>query len=428
MTDEAPNPVYSLHHLSGTRKGEEDRFQVERVTIGRGRNNHCTFDPERERSVSHRHCEIRIEEEAPVIYDIGSLNGTYLNGRRVRRATLSDGDEIGLGREGPRLRFMLRSGRTPDAILPGDQPGAPKIGGTSEEAKPTGLEARAEVQRERRYRRLLIGLGALVIALVIAGFMVIERLSGRIDELEHDPGSRPVQEVPAQPPARPGEAAGTSDPGAADSTPATATLEVLIRITDEAGAEVFNHVVGSGACLASGQVLTTLPVFDAAQAHLKPPPSVKDHKVRLMVAPGGNRRAAVLVTHVIGPEDMGPIGYSDLAVLVLAEEGKTTLPRRLLASPGSRGLRSHLPGLSAQEVTISQMLDAQGAPISGAEPPSLFRASPLPPMPGTPLFSGDAVAALSLGAIQPGLAVAAPALRAFLDEASRATPHPIKYR
>ena len=88
--------AFGLLHLSGSRRGDVERFQSDRVCIGRGRNNDCTFDPERERSVSHRHCEIRIEDAAPVLYDMGSLNGTYVNGRRVRRVGLQPNDEIGL--------------------------------------------------------------------------------------------------------------------------------------------------------------------------------------------------------------------------------------------------------------------------------------------------------------------------------------------
>ena len=47
----------ALRHLTGHRKGMEERFTGTRISIGRGKNNHCSFDAERERSVSHRHCE-----------------------------------------------------------------------------------------------------------------------------------------------------------------------------------------------------------------------------------------------------------------------------------------------------------------------------------------------------------------------------------
>jgi DNA-binding winged helix-turn-helix (wHTH) protein len=47
--------------------------------------------------VSRRHARISIAGD-PVLEDLGSKNGTYVNGRRVTRPTcLNDGDEIGVG-------------------------------------------------------------------------------------------------------------------------------------------------------------------------------------------------------------------------------------------------------------------------------------------------------------------------------------------
>lgn len=48
-------------------------------------------------TVSRRHVEIRREPEGYVVYDVGSLNGTYLNRQRVDRASLRDGDELQIG-------------------------------------------------------------------------------------------------------------------------------------------------------------------------------------------------------------------------------------------------------------------------------------------------------------------------------------------
>ena len=41
-----------------------------------------------------------------MIEDTGSLNGTYVNRRRVERATLEDGDEVQIGKY--RLTFLSR--------------------------------------------------------------------------------------------------------------------------------------------------------------------------------------------------------------------------------------------------------------------------------------------------------------------------------
>ena len=44
----------------------------------------------------------------PTIEDLGSKNGTYLNGkRRQQSALLTNGDEIWIGRSVARLRFLV---------------------------------------------------------------------------------------------------------------------------------------------------------------------------------------------------------------------------------------------------------------------------------------------------------------------------------
>lgn len=48
-------------------------------------------------TVSRRHVEVRREAEGYVVYDVGSLNGTYLNRQRVDRAPLRNGDELQIG-------------------------------------------------------------------------------------------------------------------------------------------------------------------------------------------------------------------------------------------------------------------------------------------------------------------------------------------
>lgn len=47
--------------------------------------------------VSRQHAEIRLEGPDIVIVDVGSTNGTLVNGRRIGRVTLADGDRITVG-------------------------------------------------------------------------------------------------------------------------------------------------------------------------------------------------------------------------------------------------------------------------------------------------------------------------------------------
>ncbi|PSK99337.1 type III secretion system (T3SS) inner membrane Yop/YscD-like protein [Murinocardiopsis flavida] len=48
--------------------------------------------------VSRHHAEIRVEDVDAVLVDLGSTNGTFVNGQQVKRARLVDGTRISLGR------------------------------------------------------------------------------------------------------------------------------------------------------------------------------------------------------------------------------------------------------------------------------------------------------------------------------------------
>ncbi len=47
--------------------------------------------------VSRRHCELNIDQDRLTLRDLGSRNGTFLNGRPVDEAQLNPGDKIQVG-------------------------------------------------------------------------------------------------------------------------------------------------------------------------------------------------------------------------------------------------------------------------------------------------------------------------------------------
>lgn len=73
------------------------RYPVTRTTwrIGRSRDNEMTLD---DNSVSRRHAEIqRLENGNFMIYDHDSLNGIFINGEKVTKQKLNEGDIIEIG-------------------------------------------------------------------------------------------------------------------------------------------------------------------------------------------------------------------------------------------------------------------------------------------------------------------------------------------
>jgi predicted component of type VI protein secretion system len=53
--------------------------------------------------VSRRHCIITAESDAVVVRDMGSTNGTWVNGRGVARSRLRPGDEVSIAH----MRYYL---------------------------------------------------------------------------------------------------------------------------------------------------------------------------------------------------------------------------------------------------------------------------------------------------------------------------------
>jgi pSer/pThr/pTyr-binding forkhead associated (FHA) protein len=70
-------------------------------------------------SISRHHCLIRIEKDAVVLTDLGSANGTFVNGNRVRSQTaLQSGDWISLGTRNFVLETSDHEGPWPSAPAP----------------------------------------------------------------------------------------------------------------------------------------------------------------------------------------------------------------------------------------------------------------------------------------------------------------------
>lgn len=89
-----PEGVGTLVVKRGPNVGSRFTLDTDIVQAGRHPESHIFLD---DITVSRRHVEIRREPEGYVVYDVGSLNGTYLNRQRVDRAPLRDGDELQIG-------------------------------------------------------------------------------------------------------------------------------------------------------------------------------------------------------------------------------------------------------------------------------------------------------------------------------------------
>ena len=91
-----------LRVLSGALTGQVKRFDQSVVVVGRQGGLDMRFDPQQDLDVSGRHAEIRTTPDGYVVTDIGSTNGTFVNGKKISAPTpLGEGDKVRFGTNGP---------------------------------------------------------------------------------------------------------------------------------------------------------------------------------------------------------------------------------------------------------------------------------------------------------------------------------------
>lgn len=100
-------PKAFLKVVAGAREGLNVSLSAAPLVIGRKRGDLLLDDP----LVSSTHARIVAKDDAWVIQDLGSTNGTLVDGRLVREATLRPGAEITIGN----TRLVLFVGLSDDA-------------------------------------------------------------------------------------------------------------------------------------------------------------------------------------------------------------------------------------------------------------------------------------------------------------------------
>lgn len=100
VTEGDPDPVPTTTttgqpRLKVTGTANEIPLTKDVLVIGRGSASDIRLD---DTGVSRRHAEIRQEGDDVVVVDLGSTNGTSVNGRAVEHARLTPGDRIEVGR------------------------------------------------------------------------------------------------------------------------------------------------------------------------------------------------------------------------------------------------------------------------------------------------------------------------------------------
>lgn len=96
--------------LTGSRAGQTARFEQSTVVVGRNQEADLRFDPQKDLDVSGRHAELHGVAGGCELRDVGSTNGTFVNGTRVSGSVkLKSGDRIRFGGGGPEVEVTLRA-------------------------------------------------------------------------------------------------------------------------------------------------------------------------------------------------------------------------------------------------------------------------------------------------------------------------------
>ncbi len=166
-----------LEFLDGHREGRSAVIDVPYATLGRHPLCTVAFEAEGDLDVSSRHAAVFQDDDLYILRDLGSTNGTFVNGHRLRDDhILSNEDRIQFGQRGPRLQVTVTSVTT-RGPRPSPQQYSPIPTRRTQEdddglepvvaAAGSATHIRSEVARQTAgVRKALWALGALSVALV----------------------------------------------------------------------------------------------------------------------------------------------------------------------------------------------------------------------------------------------------------------------
>lgn len=177
-----------ISYLTGPRAGQSLVLDKPYVTIGRHPLSDVRFSPDEDLTVSGRHAALVLRDGVYLLRDLGSTNGTMVNGVRLfGEHVLADRDVIQLGANGPSLRFGIiwqdrqSLDQTPTVSM---QAPSPTTAATRLRPTPYGdggvpqtptVVRRAVQKHTHRLRTMVVALTAVFGLLIIGGVWQVQR-------------------------------------------------------------------------------------------------------------------------------------------------------------------------------------------------------------------------------------------------------------
>jgi MoxR-like ATPase len=149
--------------MNGSSTGASIDLSAEGTQLGRAAG--CTLIPDLQ--VSSFHCRIQLKDSAWTLSDLGSSNGTFLNGARITSAPLADGDILRIG--DTELRFIAGTNGAAKEPAKSDAPPSrlpPPLLHTAPAAEPvlaTGDDLALVQQMGQRAERIRAEIGKVIV-------------------------------------------------------------------------------------------------------------------------------------------------------------------------------------------------------------------------------------------------------------------------
>jgi hypothetical protein len=99
---------FTFTHMKGSRAGTTQELTGDVVTVGRDPANQLSFDPVVDDKVSSFHASITVQGAQVLVTDVGSRNGTFVNGHKITAPTpIVPGTVVQFGDAGPTCAIMF---------------------------------------------------------------------------------------------------------------------------------------------------------------------------------------------------------------------------------------------------------------------------------------------------------------------------------
>lgn len=147
---------------SGARAGARENFTRPIIVAGRHPHSDLRFDAQKDLDVSTRHAEFRSTRDGWTVQDLGSTNGTFVNGRPISSSTpVKIGDQVKFGEKGPTVQ-IVSAGPVGEAVAP-PRTEMRSSQGAVQRPKTEERIAMAVARQTSRLTQFVVALGIIVV-------------------------------------------------------------------------------------------------------------------------------------------------------------------------------------------------------------------------------------------------------------------------